>query len=246
MVDELILWNRALDPEEIKANYDQAAPFAPVFVREPQMPAQLKYFWDFNEGHELVNIGGGTKAVDSIQGLELILPENSWIWRASENTGIVNKWKNDLRVTLPESLNRKDLSLSFWWRSKFSPLGGRSLIALRHEENNKLALAHDQFRRSFFFNNQYGVFSEGENVDLPYDENWHHFVVTYDSYRYKLKLFIDGEEKRSQSFYWIKDGEEPNNLLIKNELNSVELDDLGLWEGTLTPLQIKSLYENSQ
>jgi len=245
-VDELIFWDRSLSLAEVRDHYDTAAPFYPIFIREPQLPAELKYFWNFNEGHEFVNIGGGVSAIDSINGLELSLPPNSWVWRSSENTGIVNSWGKNLEVNLLNPLTRKDLSLSFWWRSKLYPLEGRSLIALAYNQGAKLALAPDQYRRSFIFNDQYGIFSEGNNIDLPYDENWHHFAITYDSYRYQLKLFINGEEKRSQPFYWIKDGQEPNNLIIRSELNSIELDDLGIWEGALTPLQVQTIYQNSR
>lgn len=245
-LDELVLWRRSLSSEEILDNWQAQAPFAPALIRETQKPAELQYFWDFNEGYEFVNEGGGLKAVDSVRNLEMTLPANSWIWRGQENTGVISKWGNTLGVDLLEPLASKDLSLTFWWRSKFYPEEGRSLIILKHDEGQKLGLAPSHYRREFYYNDNYGYLGEGQDVDLPYDENWHHFALVYDSYRYKLQLFIDGQAKREMSYYWIKDGEGPNKLFIFPELNQVELDDLGVWEGSLTPLQVQEIYNNSR
>jgi hypothetical protein len=206
----------------------------------------LKYFWDFNEGYELVNEGGGVEAIDEIAGARLNLPENSWVWRAADNTGIVNTWGKDIAVNLPSALNSKDLSLAFWWRSNLEPNEGRSVISLSKKGGEKFGLIPDPFRHAFFFNNNYGVFSEGYDVDIPHDAKWHHLALTFDSYRYQLKFFVDGEEKRSFPYFWIKDGDEPNRLEIRNELNSVELDDLSLWEGALRPFQVKNIFEQSK
>jgi len=244
-LDEVAIWERALTPLEIFNNWQFPAPFAPIATRSQQRPAELKYFWNFNEGHEFINEGGGNVAIDSVSGLALNLPENSWVWRGSENTGILNRWGQNIAVDFPLPLARQDLSLGFWWRSQFYPREGRSLVSLQYNGGSKFGLAPDQYRRSFYFNNQYGVFSEGNGVDLPYDENWHHFAMTYDSYRYQLKLYIDGEEKRTLPYFWIREEELPYGLEIKSQLNSVELDDLGVWEGALTPLQIREIYQSS-
>ncbi len=246
IVDELVLWDIALLPTEIAANWQQAAPFAPYISRSLQKPAELKYFWNFNEGHELVNEGGGTEAIDEIAELRLAVPQNSWVWRGVNNTALLNSWGKDLSVNLKEPLASKDMSLAFWWRSRFYPQEGRSIISLQKEHNNKLGLVPDHYRRGFYFNNAYGIFSEGQDVDVPFDENWHHFALTYDSYHYELKMYVDGEIKRELPFYWLKDGEHPDKLLIRNELNSIELDDLGIWEGSLTPLQIEEIFTSSR
>lgn len=245
-IDELAIWGRALTPAEIAEHFYFPAPFSPIASRLPQLPAQLKYFWDFNEGHKLVNEGGGRSAIDLNTGSVLDLPENPWVWRGWENTGIINRWGKNLTVSFPEQLARKDLSLAFWWRSRFYPQEGRSLVSLEFNNGSKFGLAPDLYRRNFYFNDQHGVFSDGQNIDFPFDEAWHHLAMTYDSYRYQLKFYVDGEEKKSLPFFWIKENELPTGLSIKSELNSVELDDLGIWEGTLTPGQIKKIYQDSR
>ncbi len=245
-VDEFAIWNRPLTFSEIKANLELAAPFSPLTDRVAQIAPELKYFWNFDEGSELVNDSGGMQAVDEIKNLKIDLPENSWVWRGTNNTGIINKWGNNLGVDLPAALKTKDMSLAFWWRSNFYPNEGRSLVSLKKGTSNQLGLSPDQVRRSFYFNGQDGIFSEGGGIDLPYDELWHHFAVTYDSYRYSLDFYIDGQKKTSRPFVWVKDGQNPNRLEINSELNSVEMDDLGIWEGALSTSSVLKIYEDSK
>ncbi len=246
LIDELAFWNRSLESSEIAVNSLANAPFSPVTARVNQVAPVLKYFWDFNEGYELVNEGGGLEAIDEIAGLKLKLPENSFVWRTADNTGIINTWGKDIAVNLPTALDSKDLSLAFWWRSQLEPNEGRSVISLSKSGNEKIGLVPDPFRHAFFFNNNYGIFSEGYDVDIPHDAKWHHLALTFDSYRYQLKFFVDGQEKRSLPYFWIKEGDAPNRLEIRNELNSIELDDLSLWEGALRPTQIENIYNQTK
>jgi hypothetical protein len=243
-LDELVLWNKALSQEEINNHLQAQAPFSPVIPRSNQKVPSLKYFWDFNEGVEFINSGGGNEALDSVSSLKLNLGNNIWIWRGEDNTGIRSKWEEDILVEFNDDFSGKDMSLAFWWRNHDED-DGRVLISLRHNNDDKFGFAPSRFRRSFIFNGLYGIFSEGNDLDLPYDNLWHHFVFTYDSYRYQLKMYIDGQEKKSFPFVWIKDGEEPNNLLIKSELNSVELDDVGIWEGALSGQQVANLFQQT-
>lgn len=242
-IDEFALFSVPLTNADINNQIQAQAPFAPYNERPTQKAPELKYYWDFNEGTELINSGGGKEAVDEINGLVLDIGDNEWIWRGEDNTGIKNRWEKDIVVNFPESIQGKDLSLAFWWRN--SDDDGRSLISLRYNNHDKFSFAPAPYRRSFYFNGIYGIFSEGLDVDLPNDDNWHYFTFTYDSYRYILKMYVDGQQKRSLPFIWIKDGEEPNNLNIRSELNKVELDDISIWEGTLSDLQIANLYQST-
>ena len=243
--DEFAIWNKSLSILEINEYISSQAPLFPAFVRTAQLPAELKYFWDFNEGHTFINEGGGQIATDRINGLVLNLPENSWIWRDSENTGIINRWGNDLEVNFPQPLSRQDFSLSFWWRGGGSSFEGRTLILLKNDDSHSLGIAPAHNRLGFFFNDQYGIFSEGDEVGLPHDENWHHFALTYDSYRYLLKLYINGEEKKQLPFFWIRENNLPSSMSIQSQLNNIGLDDIAIWEGALTPGQIKKIFEET-
>jgi len=246
LFDELTIWNRPLESNEILNNFNSSRQYAPIISRENQKAAELTYFWDFNEGDELVNEDDNSKAYDSINNKIINHYADSWIWRKQNNTGIINKWQKDLHVSLNKLNNSKDLSLAFWWRSDIAPREGRSLISLDYNDKNMLGLAADYYNQYFYFNNNSGIFSQGTKKNIPADGLWHHLALTYDSYRYLLRFYVDGEEKNSWPFIWIKDGEEPDELNIKSEMNNIELDDLGIWQGTLNELEIQEIYNNSK
>lgn len=244
-VDELVFWSEALSASDINQIINSKAPFEPYAKRPSQKYPALKYFWDFNEGHEKVNEGGGNQAVDEVEDLVMNLPDNSWIWKDSNNTGIKNKWGEDIDVRLSNSISSSDMSLAFWWRSSFYPNDGRTRIGLYYNDQPKFVLTPSYYRRNYWFNDKEGLFSDGENTDFTKDEAWHHFIMTYDSYRYELKLYIDGQVKKTLDKIWIAENELPNRLLIKNELNYVELDDLAIFEGALSPIQAAKLYQGT-
>lgn len=244
-IDELVFWSEALSSSDINQIIDSRAPFEPYPKRTSQKYPALKYFWNFNEGHEKVNEGGGNEALDEVEGLLMNLPEDSWIWKDSNNTGIKNKWGKDIDLSLSSALSSSDMSLAFWWRSSFYPNDGRSRVGLYFNDKPKFVLTPSYYRRNYWFNDKEGLFSDGENTDFSKDEAWHHFIMTYDSYRYELKLYIDGQIKKTLENIWIAENELPNRLLIKNELNYVELDDLAIFEGTLSAIQAAKLYQGT-
>lgn len=244
-VDELAIWSEALSKEDIKLIIESQAPFAPYPKRVSQKYPVLRNFWNFSEGNDKVNEGGGNEAVDSIKGAVIDLADNSWIWREKDNTGIVNKWGKDISLNLGNSLSSSDMSIAFWWRSSFYPNDGRSSIGLYYNDVPKFVLTPSYFRRNYYFDGKEGLFSEGEDTDFTKDENWHHFIMTYDSYQYKLKLYVDGQIKKTFDKIYIKNDELPNRLFIANELNYVELDDLAIFEGALSATQAAKLYQGT-
>jgi hypothetical protein len=242
LIDEIAIWQRALTPSEALTNYQVQAPFSPIVAREPQQPAALTYFWDFSEGDESAGIA--TTTFDSIKGASLdILPE-FWTWRASNNSALKIKFEKKLALDFSEAFRSKDMSLDFWWRNSSYPRGGRPRISLKYNDEEILSLVADYYRQEFYFNRNRGILREGINDAVAYDDKWHHLALTYDSYRYLLRFYADGEEKASFPYFWIKDGEEPNRLEIFGESDSSEIDNLGVWEGTLTAEQINDIYNN--
>lgn len=245
-IDELAVWNRALNGEEIASFWQQAAPLAPAYVRVEQKEPELVYQWDFNEGYEKVNEGGGQLAEDELSALAMNIAGNKWIWRNSENTALTSAWGKDMKVNFTQALDSKDMSLAFWWRSEVSPDMGRSLISLNQGDRKQFGLVPSLHRRGFYFNGNYYIFSEGYDSDIPNDNNWHHFALVYDSYKYQLNFFVDGVKKHSRPFIYLKDGFEPDNLVISSELEKVEIDDLYIYSGALDEIEVFNLYKNTK
>lgn len=238
LLDELAFWNRPLTPEEISSYHSAAAPFSPLINREPQKVAKLVNLWEFNED-------AGIVAQDNFGNTELKVPGTVWTGRKHNNYAITTTYGQNFSANLKKPLKSPDLSLVLWWRNSNYPSGGKANIYLQGGANNEInlfSLLVDSYRLGFWFNGNYGVFAEGAGNGVPADNLWHHLALVYDSYRYKLTLYIDGEEKTSQPFIWIKADQELKNLLINTTGYDSEIDDLGLYEGALNPVQIKNIY----
>jgi len=242
LIDEIAIWQRAIAPLEASVNFQAQAPFSPIAEREPQQPVSLTYFWDFQEGDESAGIATTTQ--DDLQGIKINVLPDYWTWRELNNSALKINYQKNLSADFPKMLGRRDLSLDFWWRNSSYPRGGRARISLRHDNEEMMSLVADYYRQEFSFNRNSGILREGINDAISYDNNWHHLALTYDSYRYLLRFYVDGEEKKSFPFFWIKNEETPNCLEIIGESDSSEIDNLGIWEGTLSPQQIKDIYNN--
>ncbi len=249
LVDELAIWSRPLSASEIAANYTANRPFAPQNLRSPQSPPALLYYWDFNEGEELVDEDSAVNviAVDEIAGLQMSVWPETWIWRKSHDSALLVSYPNDINLEFPSLLNSKDLSMAFWWRNSEYPGDSRLRVSLKHGSDGlALSLVPSYFRSGYWFNNNYGLFAEGVEVGIPYDEAWHHLAVVYDSYRYHLYYYVDGELEASAPYVWIREGEEADNLEMKSEYNKSEIDELKIWQGALLAGQVREIYELSR
>ncbi|MFA5024590.1 MAG: LamG-like jellyroll fold domain-containing protein [Patescibacteria group bacterium] len=244
LIDEIAIWNRPLLFTEVVSYYQNPAPFSPLAEREPQQSATLINFWDFSEGDQSAGIASTTQ--DNVGGVTLnVLPE-LWTWRALNNSALKSKYGRDLQTDLLAPLVSKDLSLAFWWRNSSYPGEGKTKVSLKYNEHEMLGLVAGYYRQSFYFNHDSGILKEGINDAIPYDNLWHHLALTYDSYRYLLRFYVDGEEKRSIPYIWIKDGEEINRLEIKSESETSEIDDLRVYEGALREQEIQAIFSNTK
>jgi len=241
-VDELALWDRAFTPEEILNNYLSGAPYAPLDFRDQPTPAQLVYSWDFQEDT-------GLAAVDSVSSTTLNVDPDAWIGRSHNNYALALFDQRSYSFNFPQPLQSSDLSLAFWWRNESSPNEGRSSIYLKGGEDgqkNILALTASDYRLSYIFNDYYSIFAEGLDRGVPNDGLWHHLALVYDSYRYKLNFYLDGELAASSSLIRLRDGEMVKSLQINDDNFNTAIDDFKVYAGALTPSQVKQLYLDDQ
>jgi len=242
LVDELALWDRALAASEIAADYRADAPYSPMPERSPQEAAELLHFWSFEED-------SGDEASDSVGQAVINLDAGAWVGRVHDNYAIKTKVGQAYTAVFPDFPETKDLSLAFWWRDSSDPNNGRADIYLTggtNNEKNLFAILADNFRLDYWFNNNYSILAEGFDKAIPGGSNWHYLTYVYDSYRYKLNFYVDGEEKASTSLIWMPDGEEITGLKIATGGNEAEIDDLGIWKGALSPRQVKEIYTNNK
>jgi hypothetical protein len=237
LIDELAFWHRDLSEAEIQEYYNDNAPFSPVAPREAQQAPVLKNFWHFDEGH-------GLTSLDNIGNSNFDIPDGVWDSSGRLNSDIISKYGKDLSVDLKNSIQGKDYSLSLWWKNTNFPSDGRSNIRLLKGDKQLFGFVPEYIKTAYWFNNSYGVF-QGIGDLIPNDALWHYLVLTYDSYRYSLDFYVDGEEKASSSLFWLPDGEEPDSLEINVENDNTNIDELGIWQGALSAKQIKALYNNT-
>jgi len=193
----------------------------------------------------LINQENNTRAFDAIASSTIDLWPDSWVWRQPANSALKIAWEKDLQVNL-DSLDSKDLSLTFWWRNNYHPNEGRIKVSLKYNDHEMMALVPTYYHPGFYFNHNQGAFGQPADGIIPQDDSWHHLALTYDSYQYLLRLYVDGEEKKSFPYVWMADEEQPNGLEIKTELAGSEIDDLGVWEGIMTANKVKEIYLNSK
>ena len=237
LIDEAAIWDRPLSAGEILANYLREAPYSPLTGREPQQPARLIHFWDFSED-------AGGMAMDSISNVALNIMPEAWVGRSHGNYAIQTINGHDFTSNLDE-IKSRDISLAFWWHNSAYPGEGRANIYLDGTTAggaNPFALLANSYRPGFWFNGNYGILAEGIDKAIPNDSAWHHLALVYDSYRYKLRFYVDGSEKASSSLIWIKEGNNINYLKIFTDNASSEIDDLGIYEGALSPAQVEEIY----
>ncbi|MCX6798222.1 MAG: hypothetical protein NTX66_03370 [Candidatus Falkowbacteria bacterium] len=84
---------------------------------------------------------------------------------------------------------------------------------------------------------------EGINRIIPYDDAWHHLALTYSARDYLLNFYVDGLLRMSRPYIWIQPGEPINKIELIDENYSYDIDELGIWRGTLSALEVKNIYE---
>lgn len=237
-IDELAIWNRALSVDEIISFGQGGALFNPVNLPRPQAIPMLKHFWNFNEGV-------GTSSTDLIGAVDMIIDKNAWSNLDLVNSALVNNWDRNANAIFP-TLTSSDLSLTFWWRSVNLENANRVRVSLRNETNSAIfTLTPSPYTSAYNFNGFYSYFSYGQNLTIPYDTNWHHLALVYDSYRNLLRFYVDGEEKGSRSFVWPANRPLADGIEVVSENGITEIDDLGIWEGALSPRQIQEIFANN-
>lgn len=243
-IDEVVIWPRALEPDEVKDIFRTDRAFAPVnYSRPAQQGPELKYSWNFEEDM-------GTVATDSVSAQTIEIPSNFWMARAHDNYAI-RLYYPALYANLGESQRYLDFSMSFWWKDLSYPQQGRSVIYL-YEDNgssqiSSFAFSLDVYNRSIFMNNEWHLISQSLTDVLNDDGAWHFVTATYDSYRQVFRLFIDGEEKLNRPMLRMKEGSEKfNTIKFVPESGDIAIDEFRLYSGVLSTSDIWGLYNTSK
>lgn len=242
LVDEIAVWHRSLSETEIRNNYLLNAPYYPIASRSPQKQPELIHFWQFEEDT-------GTSTLDAIGAAVMSLDPAQWSARVHDNYAISTAYNRPVTANLNIPLDEREISIAFWWKNSAFPSEGRADIMLLSDfEERKLILGLEAnyYRAGYFFNGAYSILAQGLGEAFPNDDSWHHVAFVYDSYRYRLSLYIDGEEVAHSYHVWL-----PADLVIKGlEISTlfypVILDDFMIYKGALNIEDIRAIYNNTR
>jgi len=227
--DEIALWQRALNDGEVRQLFYLAQPLRPFIEREEQVPAVAKYLWSFDQPISSLNL-------DNLQQVPLE-PLNNRVYSPFQY-GVRIEHPNDPVASLPESLNNQDVSLSLWWKNSDYHQEDRVNLWLSGDNSGQLfGLTLGSYGLRIYYNQQawYPLMKAIE------DNEWHQTALVYDSYRYQLTLYFDGQPLWRESRPWL--AEPLSQLAIGQDAQPVDLDELTLWQGALTDEQVETIYE---
>ncbi len=233
-LDELAIWDRSLSAAEVLALREAEQPLAPLSPRPSQAKAVMKYFWDFNGGL-------GQTGLDLVQGAVLELSEYQWQNTGSNEAHLSLSYPAQVGADL-ELADLLDFSLSFRWRVPGPDKDNRVAITLGNEERESvIRLTTSQTRPSFQVENI------GANLNLlpeaaQYrDDDWHSLVLAYDSYRQQVFYYLDGQlagwAQAPRAWRQLS----LSQLKIYAENWGTDLDDLAIWQGTLSLRQAQRI-----
>lgn len=227
--DEIALWQKALNNGEVKQLFYLAQPLRPLVERAEQLPAVAKYLWSFDQPISSLNL-------DNLQQAPLE-PLNNRVYSPFQY-GVRIEHPNDPVASLPESLDNQDISLSLWWKNSDYSQEDRANLWLSGDSNGQLfGLTLGSYGLKIYYNQQ-AWYPLTKAIE---DNEWHQTALVYDSYRYQLTLYFDGQPLWRESRPWL--AEPLSKLAIGQDAQPIDLDELTLWQGALTDEQVETIYE---
>lgn len=225
-MDEIALWQRALSSGEVAALLNEQ--LAPHLIRPVQPSADLVHFWNFDEGVPTAHDSIGNRDLeyyDTVAGRSGQALAMYWYRRPQINSAI-------------DSITSKDVSISYWRKRSDIGNGGGAVGLLSSQYGSLFGSGGGYNQSYYFFNGKSDVLA----AHLPDDDLWHHIALVYDSYDYELRYYIDGVSYPPVSLVW------PllphDRLFIKEDQYGFFVDDLKIWQGTLTNAEVMEEFHN--
>jgi hypothetical protein len=166
--------------------------------------------------------------------------ENAYEFNGTDNSYIVN----DNLKGFPSGNSPKTLS---GWVKSNAASGLQAFFGIGDDtaKGNFQVAVNTQMRvNGWGSNNDWGTGVQGSGVC---NGQWHHLAVTYDSV--KTVFYLDGEKKAETSAFRYFTDNAKGKIVIGNEIDfsgwpvKGAIDDVRIYDRTLSPVQVKALYK---
>ena len=240
LMDEIVIFNRALSSEEITYIHNSNLPLNSVSCYPVSSRlAELTNYWSFNEY-------AGNLAFDIFGLSHLNMSSSSRIINESGNNNFsVMAGDNGVLVDFLRPFYYKNISLSFWRKSDFTKNDSNFFINLLSQEQKVLGFDLSYNNLYYYFNNFNFKVNFNNIFTLLSDNLWHQYVLVYNAYNLRLSLYIDGQ----LIAHWNKNWLNPiliDSLNIYSQGENSMIDELGIWNGTLKEEEIEYLYQKQK
>jgi hypothetical protein len=235
-MDEIVIFNRALSPEEITYIYNFDLPLNSISCQPVSSRlAELTNYWSFNEY-------AGNLAFDIFGLSHLNMSSSSRIINESGNNNFsIMAGDSGVFVDFLRPFYYKNISLSFWRKSSFTKNDSDFFINLLSEDQKILGF-NLNYNNLYYYFNSFNFKVNFDNISTLLSDNlWHQYILVYDAYNLRLKLYIDGQ----LIAYWNKNWLNTvllDSLTIYSQGEDSVIDELGIWNGTLKEEEIEYLY----
>ena len=252
--DEMAVFKKPLSPEELNQLYNYNLPFnsSDCVNKRFKKPELLSYFnTDDNQREELEDKTILYDMAPRASSSQLVL-NNNQLNLDRGNYYLLSDDGDDFIVSgfLEQIEYYKDLSLSLWLKKNSDkdlddPLSFNQFY-LKLVGNNKDVFGINLDNRFNYYFNDLNLTAEDDISDLGFlNDNWHHLVLVYDSYKFELKIYLDGYLKKTVSRDWL-DYEFIENIIISSENGSSYVDEISIWSGVIDDFDAKQLYNSKK
>ncbi|MFA5420722.1 MAG: LamG-like jellyroll fold domain-containing protein, partial [Patescibacteria group bacterium] len=250
--DEVSIFSQPLKEDEILRIYENNYIFNTIDCadRRFKSPKLISYF-NFDD-NSAIDLGEGSSVFN-----DLVSSSSSRFYVDNKNI-FFNK--NNFYVGIDSESNflsesnfsaneeQIDMSVSFWIKNEKSSSQG---VNLNYFYLSIMEKGKDVFGVSLLNNFNYyfnGLKLEVDESDfyLPLlDGTWHNLTMVYDSYNFKLNIYIDGVLQRSVVKDWLTFKVLDSFSIISN--NSISyIDEVSIWSGVVDSVNALDLFESKK
>ncbi|MFA6394047.1 MAG: alpha/beta fold hydrolase [Patescibacteria group bacterium] len=234
LMDEIAVWRRALDSEEVRGIYGANAEMPPAAPVIPADEKETRHLWQFDEGSgDILNDAAG----------ETDLTQNADFSEGKWGGGLSQSWQPAQRIdkSLDKAITSRDLTFEFWFKNASHPNEGRGSIYLSGPTGN-FGIQASPSALSLFIPGETKALG---SLPALSDDGWHYLALVFNSHDYRYDFYIDGQNIYSkESIPLINPSFD--TIHIRGENFPYSIDELAIFQGALSQDEIREYYNSGK